>query len=73
MLCLLCRSDSVVAEIALGGLEKEDKELHQLDRAVFSKVCNSIPAVSVIAFYPMLRWKALPLRLLFEGVDSVLC
>lgn len=33
-----CRSDSVVSEIALGGLEKEDKELHQLDRAVFSKV-----------------------------------
>lgn len=28
----------MVAEIALGGLEKEDKELHQLDRAVFSKV-----------------------------------
>lgn len=27
-----------MAEIALGGLEKEDKELNQLDRAVFSKV-----------------------------------
>ena len=37
------RSDSVVAEIALGGLEKEDKELHQLDRAVFSKVTLRIP------------------------------
>ncbi len=33
-----CRSDSVVQEIALGGLEKEDAELNQLDRAVFSKV-----------------------------------
>lgn len=27
-----------MGEIALGGLEKEDKELHQLDFAVFSKV-----------------------------------
>ena len=34
----MCRSDSIVQEIALGGLEKEDKELNQLDRAVFSKV-----------------------------------
>ncbi len=24
-----CRSDNVVGEIALGGLEKEDKELNQ--------------------------------------------
>lgn len=38
----MCRSDGVVQEIALGGLEKEDKELNQLDRAVFSKV--SMPA-----------------------------
>ena len=36
-----CRSDSVIQEIALGGLEKEDKELNQIDQAVFSKV--SIP------------------------------
>ena len=35
---IACRSDSVAGEIALGGLEKEDKELHQLDFAVFSKV-----------------------------------
>lgn len=35
---MACRSDKVVGEIALGGLEKEDKELHQLDFAVFSKV-----------------------------------
>ena len=33
-----CRSDGVVQEIALGGLEKDDKELHQLDKAMFSKV-----------------------------------
>ena len=38
-----CRSDNVVGEIALGGLEKEDKELHQLDFAVFSKVNFILP------------------------------
>ena len=28
----------MIQEIALGGLEKEDKELNQIDQAVFSKV-----------------------------------
>lgn len=46
-----CRSDSVVAEIALGGLEKEDKELHQLDRAVFSKVTFLLQPFFFVAFF----------------------
>ncbi|KAL3151003.1 hypothetical protein ABBQ38_012875 [Trebouxia sp. C0009 RCD-2024] len=41
------RSDSVVSEIALGGLEKEDKELHQLDRAVFSKAPAEVMAATL--------------------------
>lgn len=38
------RSDSVVQEIALGGLEKEDEELNQLDRALFSKAPAEVMA-----------------------------
>lgn len=40
---LCCRSDRAAGEIALGGLEKEDKELHQLDFTVFSKVATLLP------------------------------
>lgn len=48
-----------MAEIALGGLEKEDKELHQLDRAVFSKV----PFVSLqsVCLFASLASSCLPL------------
>lgn len=47
-----CRSDSVIQEIALGGLEKEDKELNQIDQAVFSKVSitNKESAVKLLHF-----------------------
>ena len=38
-----------MAEIALGGLEKEDEELNQLDRAVFSKVMHLSPASKVLS------------------------
>lgn len=43
-----CRSDSVIQEIALGGLEKEDKELNQIDQAVFSKVSKLMLSISYI-------------------------
>lgn len=43
-----CRSDSVVQEIALGGLEKEDEELNQLDRALFSKVDYLLKSVVAV-------------------------
>ena len=45
-----CRSDAVVTEIALGGLEKEDKELNQLDRAAFSKVPFFLPLFFLLLF-----------------------
>lgn len=41
------RSDSVVQEIALGGLEKDDAELNQLDRAVFSKAPPEVMAATL--------------------------
>jgi len=42
----------VIQEIALGGLEKEDKELNQIDQAVFSKVSitNKESAVKLLHF-----------------------
>ncbi|DBA84394.1 hypothetical protein WJX77_004255 [Trebouxia sp. C0004] len=41
------RSDSVIQEIALGGLEKEDKELNQIDQAVFSKAPAEVMAATL--------------------------
>ncbi len=60
----------MIQEIALGGLEKEDKELNQIDQAVFSKVGtfddNQLSSCYILG----LKWRGMSLGFDYSRLSS---